>query len=428
MMPDVRGDGATVRPCGYRARAWWGEQLLADSVAALRVDAPGRRPALWFPVDDVCFDDLRVGAVEEWDGGEAERFDHLAAPAPRHAGPVGWGDDDGGGADGAGDGTGAVRRWVRPPVGFEALAGHAWVDADQARVEIVDAVEGDDERDVTVKRFPNWGDATDLLAVLDHGAVVPDVHRPVVEASQLLGQSIVAAMRAAPGRRVVSAHLVAMRAADANLPVDLAVDVLSSGRTFTTVTADVTQAGRRCARATMLLGVPATDVVRHEAPLGDVAGPYAAVPYDMGVTGRDLRVVDAAYSDDPHAPVGPPSIDAWVRFRSVPDDAALHAGLLAQFTGHMTIAAALRPHAGVGQREAHRTLSTAINAIAISFHADVRMDRWVLYRHLATVVGDGMAHSECRAYDEGGALLASFTVDAMIRPLERAAVDHRTAL
>lgn len=94
----------------------------------------------------------------------------------------------------------------------------------------------------------------------------------------------------------------------------------------------------------------------------------------------------------------------------------------------MSIAAALRPHAGIGQREAHRTISTAINAIAISFHADVRMDRWVLYRHLASVVADGMAHSECRVHDEAGNLLASFTVDAMIRPLERDRADARTAL
>ena len=148
----------------------------------------------------------------------------------------------------------------------------------------------------------------------------------------------------------------------------------------------------------------------------------------MGVTGRDLRVVDAAYTDDPAAPVGPPVIDAWVRFREVPADQALHAGLLAQFTGHMSIAAALRPHAGIGQREAHRTISTAINAIAISFHADVCMDRWVRYRHLATVVNDGMAHSECRVYDEAGALVASFSVDAMLRPLDRPSPDARTAL
>ena len=122
----------------------------------------------------------------------------------------------------------------------------------------------------------------------------------------------------------------------------------------------------------------------------------------MSVTGRDLRIVDDAYTGDPDAPIGPPELDAWVRFRDVPDDQAIHAGLLAQFTGHMPIAAALRAHAGIGQDQAHVTLSTAINAISLSLHADVRADRWMLYHHRSTFAGDGMTHAECRVHDEGG--------------------------
>jgi acyl-CoA thioesterase II len=110
-----------------------------------------------------------------------------------------------------------------------------------------------------------------------------------------------------------------------------------------------------------------------------------------------------------------PVVIAWVRFREVPEDPRLHAGLLAQFTGHASIAAALRPHAGIGQSQAHRTLSTAINAINISFHANVRADRWMLYRQHSTFAGDGMTHSECRVYNIEGALLASFSVAAMVR-------------
>jgi acyl-CoA thioesterase len=414
---------ATIRPCPYRARAWWGDALLAESTGALRVDRPGHSPALWFPWDDVRTATLRSSGVEGWEGGRVERFD-ADEPAPRHDEPMRWADEP----SGPRDGTGVVRRCVTAPAGLEAVRGYAVVDHDQARVEVVDTVEGDDARDLTAKRFPTWGDAADLIALLDAGVVVHDEQRPVVEGSQLLAQTIVAAMRQAPARRVVSAHMVFLRAADSNEPVDIALDALSAGRTFTAFTARVDQRSRLCASGTLLLGVPAADVVQHGERADTVAGPYDAVPYDMGVTGRDLRVVDAAYTDDPDAAVGPPSIDAWVRFREVPDDPALQAGLLAQFTGHMSIAAALRPHAGIGQREAHRTLSTAINAIAISFHADVDMDRWVLYRHLATVVAGGMAHSECRVHDEHGALIASFAVDAMIRPLDRPGADARTAL
>jgi acyl-CoA thioesterase II len=434
---------AVVRPCAYRARAWWGDRLLAESARPLGVDVPGRAPALWVPWEDVRTDALRAAGREAWDGGGVERFDAVGpvpvpspSPSLESGGSAGWTSSAHAAGDDAPpiDGKGLVRRCTVPPPGLQVLAGYAVVDHDRARVELIDAVEGTEARDVTVKRFPTWGDAEDLVTVLDTGALIPDHRRPVVEGSQMLGQAIVAAMRQAPGRRVASAHMLFLRAADARRPVDIRLDPLSKGRTFTAFAAHAAQEGRLCADGTLLLGAPAADVVRHAAPLDGVPGPYDAVPYDMGVTGRDLRVVDGAYTDDPAAPAGPPSIDAWLRFRGIPDDPALHAGLLAQFTGHMSVAAALRPHAGVGQRSAHHTLSTAINAIAIAFHADVRVDRWVLYRHLSTVAADGMTHAECRVYDEGGELVASFSVDAMVRPLDRSAVagspalDARTAL
>ncbi len=174
----------------------------------------------------------------------------------------------------------------------------------------------------------------------------------------------------------------------------------------------------------------ADEVVHHEVTPPAVPGPYECPPYDMAVTGRDLRIVDGAYTGDPDAPVGPPTLDCWVRFRDVPADPAIHAGLLAQFTGHMPIAAALRPHAGIGQDQAHRTLSTAINAINLSLHREVQADEWMLYHHLSTFAGDGMTHAECRVHAEGGELLASFTVEAMVRPFPGAdpARDERTAL
>ena len=179
-----------------------------------------------------------------------------------------------------------------------------------------------------------------------------------------------------------------------------------------------------CATGVVLLDATAPDLIRHEVEAPTVAGPEDAPPFDMGVAGRDLRVVDGAYTGDADAPVGPPELDVWVRFDELPDDQAIHAGLLAQFTGHMSIAAALRPHAGIGQDQAHRTISTAINAIHLSLHAPVRADRWMLYHHHSTFAGDGMTHAECRVFDEDRALIASFGVDAMVRgfsdPTDRA--------
>ncbi len=247
--------------------------------------------------------------------------------------------------------------------------------------------------------------------------------RSVVEGSQILAQAIMAAAKHAPGRRVVSAHMIFLRVADDAIPLAFDVTELSAGRTFSALRVDVGQTGKLRASGTLLLALPASDVVRHEAAPPDVPDPSECQPLDMGVTGRDIRVVGGAYGGDPEAPVGPPVIDAWVRFRAVPDDPCLHSALLAQFTGHMSIAAALRPHPGLGQDQAHRSLSTAVNAIGISFHGDVRADRWMLYHHLSTFAGDGMTHSECRVHDQDGRLIASFTVDAMVRNFANTVAD-----
>jgi acyl-CoA thioesterase II len=285
---------------------------------------------------------------------------------------------------------------------------------------------------------PTWGDASHLIEMLDvrregertYTSVAHGDHRqPVVEGSQMLAQAIVAAGRHVPGRRAVSAYMVFLRPADAGEPLRFDLDELTAGRTFTTLGVHASQGGRRCATGTLLLDVGAPDLIRHAVAPPAVAGPYESEPYDMAVTGRDVRIVDGAYTDDPHAPVGPPVLDAWVRFRDVPDDSYVHAGLLAQFSGHLSIAAALRPHEGIGERDAHRAVSTAINAIALSLHGNVRADRWMLYRHLSTFAGEGMTHSECRVYNEDGDLLASFTVDAMVRRFgdRSTADDDRTA-
>jgi acyl-CoA thioesterase len=377
--------------CPFEARAWLNDELVASSFKALELARNDGVPMLCFPVGDVK-ENLPVGD------------DVLLPSAPR---------------------------------GYVAFnPSHAGV-----RVMLVDGCGSKLERDRTLKRFPTWGDAAHLIDMLDvrrdaDGTYVgvtrdnpANRHRGVVEGSQMLAQSIVAAGRHAPGRRIVSASMVFMRAANTANRLRIELEELSGGRNFTTLVPRVRQAEKLCASGIMLLDATAPDVIRHHAPAPETSGPYASEPYDMSVTGRDVRFVDAAYTGDPDAPVGPPVLDAWVRFREVPDDPYLHAGLLAQFTGHVSIAAAMRPHAGIGQSQAHRTLSTAINAINISFHADVHADRWMRYHHHSTFAGDGMTHSECRVYDLEGALLASFTVEAMVRQFSNdRPPSERTAL
>jgi acyl-CoA thioesterase len=288
-----------------------------------------------------------------------------------------------------------------------------------------DAVWGDADLLVDVMSVRRTGDLTFV------GRDVPDERRPVVEGSQMLGQAIVAAGEIAPGRRVVSAYMNFMRVADSRQEMTFEIEQAFGGRSFSSLVVRVMQDTKLCAVGVLLLDVTAPDLIRHGASPEPCAGPDECEPVDMGVVGRDIRVADGAYTGDANAPVGPPVIDAWVRHRALPAAGpAMHVGLLTQFMGHMPIAAALRPHGGIGQSEAHHTISTAINAIALSVHADVRVDQWLRYHHESTFAGDGMTHAECRVYTEGDDLVASFTVDGMVRGFgsPAAASNPQTAL
>src|SRR4051812_38068943 len=95
-----------------------------------------------------------------------------------------------------------------------------------------------------------WGDAADLIDIMRVTSVGDghytgrghaDTARPVVEGSQMLGQAIIAAGHEVPDRRVVSAHMVFLRAADARRPLDFEVDTITGGRTFTALGVRVMQ-------------------------------------------------------------------------------------------------------------------------------------------------------------------------------------------
>jgi acyl-CoA thioesterase II len=415
--------------------------MVAQSGSCLYVEEEGEPATLYFPLDDIRLelfrDEVRRFSCPVRGEVELLSIDSPSGPVGQLAGPstASWDVSD---AIGSG-GRDISWRIIRPSERFHALSGYGAFDPIRMRIEVIDARQGDQDRDVTVKRFPTWGDAAHLIELLDvqqddHltfvGTARSDGRRPVVEGSQMLGQAIVAAGRHVPGRRVVSTNMIFLRPADARHPLRFELGELSAGRTFSTLTVQVLQDGRCCAAGILLLDVMSPDVIRHAVDSPSVAGPYDSPAYDMGVTGRDVRIVEGTYTNDPEAPIGPPVLDAWVRFREVPADPLLHAGLLAQFTGHLSIAAALRPHEGVGQNQAHRSLSTAINGISLSMHREVHADRWMLYHHLSTFAGAGMTHSECRVHTEGGELIASFTVEAMVRPFARGAatLDERTAL
>jgi acyl-CoA thioesterase II len=257
-----------------------------------------------------------------------------------------------------------------------------------------------DVQEVAAGRFSGTSDAGD---------------RGVVDGSQVLGQSLVAASKTTPGYSVRSAHATFLRTIAAEADLEFDVELRHAGRLLAFAEVVCRQGERVCVRTNVMLDHPQPDLVRHASAIeGD--GPDAARPRDMPMEGRELRLEGI---DDENSPdeVGPPVIRAWLRYDDIPDRDDLRKALLAHFTGHLGISTSLRAHPGVGTADSHKTISTAPLAIAIAFHEPVAWQEWLLYDHRSSFAGAGMSYVRGEIFTAGGELIASFSQEAMIRGL-----------
>jgi acyl-CoA thioesterase len=251
--------------------------------------------------------------------------------------------------------------------------------------------------------------------------------RTVVDGSQLLGQAIVAAVRREPGRVVKSAHMIFARAASSEAPVDFEIDSLHSGRNFASLSVEVRQAERSCARALILLDGDAEDLVRRVEEAPSLPGPDQCEPFALGTIGRDVRFVEGTDYVEPDK-IGPPTLDVWVQFAECPKELALCQALLAQMCGPLLIGVAMRPHPGLGESDAHRSLSTGVLTITLHFHDPGPVDDWFLFRHESVHVGRGLCDGIGRIY-KSGKLVASFRQEGLLRSMPASATGlERTKL
>jgi acyl-CoA thioesterase len=273
----------------------------------------------------------------------------------------------------------------------------------------------------------SWGDLCDLIRIMDLQSTAPGVFtapthlqapRNVVEGSQMLAQAIVAASKAVPDKRAVSAHALFTRVARFDLPLDFHTQILQSGQTFASVSVQAEQEGKLRCPALVLMDSSSGDFVKHQVAMPKVPGPDQCPDFDYGMTGRDVRFVNGDYTPFEDR-IGPPELHCWMRCRDKPESQLLHQALLTQCVGHFTIGASMLPHAGVKENDAHVTLSTAVMSIAIAYHADADVSDWILYSNPSVYAGRGLAQGCGNVFAQNGTLLASYTVTAMIRKFER---------
>lgn len=264
----------------------------------------------------------------------------------------------------------------------------------------------------------------DLLRAFALEPTGPDAYRAanagggtgVVFGGQLIGQSIVAALAGQDGKTVKTVHTVFARSASPDVPLTITVDRMHAGRTLASSAVTISQGDRLCTRSLVLLSVDEPDFIHHAEPSPSVMGPDECRPLSHGLDAWEIRIVGDVDISDP-ALVGPPELDVWNRFVGAPKDPTIDQALLAFATDGFLIATAMRPHAGVGQAQAHRTVSTGVLSHTLTFHEPCSAGDWFLLSHRSSYAGGGRCYGGANVFRADGTLVAAFVQDGMIRAL-----------
>jgi acyl-CoA thioesterase II len=166
----------------------------------------------------------------------------------------------------------------------------------------------------------------------------------------------------------------------------------------------------------VLLSADEPDLVRHADPIPEVPAPELCASAGHGLDGWEIRIVGDVDVNDP-GQIGPPELDVWTRFVGAPDDAATSQALLAFATDGFLIGTAMRPHEGVGQAQAHRSVSTGVLSHTLTFHEPCPAGEWMLLSHRSSYAGRGRCYGQASVFRADGALIAGFVQDGMIRRL-----------
>jgi acyl-CoA thioesterase len=236
----------------------------------------------------------------------------------------------------------------------------------------------------------------------------------VVFGGQLLGQSVMAALPGQEGKTVKTIHTVFARGAAPDAPLDVTVERMHSGRSVASSTVTISQGDRLVTRSLVLLNAEEADVIRHADEPRSATSPDDVTGSVRGAGAWEIGIVGDVDLADPEL-VGPPELDVWVRFVGAPDDPATDQALVAYSTDGFLIGTAMRPHAGVGQAQAHRTLSTGVLSHTLTYHERCPASQWHLLEQWSSYAGHGRSYGRGDIFRADGHLAASFVQDAMIR-------------
>lgn len=271
----------------------------------------------------------------------------------------------------------------------------------------------------------------DLMTLTDQGNDVllappaPDKGERLF-GGQFLAQSVRAAQATTDTDRVVNAlHGYFMRPGDVDAPIDMHVERIRDGRTFSTREVRACQNGKVMFQATISFQVPDETPEYAGSTLPDVPPPDAvpgtyddftlAVSGEPDWHGRD-RPIDIRYVNPPTAERGVPITEdqlMWTRIRTpLPDDPALHLSGLAYLSDATLVDHIMLP---LGKRWQDKDFAGTSLDHCMWFHRPARSDEWLLFRQSVDATGRGRGLARGRFYAADGTLVATCMQEGLMR-------------
>lgn len=246
---------------------------------------------------------------------------------------------------------------------------------------------------------------------------------------QVLSQALMAAGRTTLGRPVHSIQALFLRGGDPEQEIDLEVERLRDGRSFSARRVVARQGGE--AILTLQASFHAEEPgYEHQLPAPNAPDPESLQPFRelaqqlrphfpprFAEWAGDPRPLEFRFGVIPSYMGGKPSLDpafTWFRAEAeLPDDPLLHQCLLAYASDVGLNDNAYRAHAGPEAPELH-AMSTVDHAMW--FHVPKRADTWTLYYQESPRAARARGFARGAMYSRDGTLVASMGQDSLMRP------------
>ena len=243
---------------------------------------------------------------------------------------------------------------------------------------------------------------------------------------QFLAQCMAAAQATvADDRRVNSLHGYFLRPGDVDLELDLAVETVRDGRSFSSRQVVAVQRGKELFRVLVSYQVPDESPEYVATPMPDVPSPdevgFTYDDFTLELSGADAwhgsdRPVDIRYINPPTAPRGEPVTETqlmWMRIpESLPDSAVVHQAGLAYLSDTTVVDHVMLP---LGLRWQDAGLEGTSLDHAMWFHRPARADEWLLFAQDVEATGGGRGLAKGRLYTRQGKLAATCVQEGLMR-------------